>query len=111
MRVLSQLIGANTGPGEFSNFVSVPHHVMSRRSVNWVIMIIVPISAMALDLFGKVFSNMNYPTQTQIHIEIEAKERALAKQNNSRRSRRSRDSENGEASREKTREPSVPASA
>lgn len=66
---------------------------------------------MAFDLFGKVFSNMYYPTQTQIHIEIEAKEWALAKQNNSRRSRRSRAPENGESNDNKATEQSVPASA
>jgi len=104
------LIGANSGPGDFSNYVSVPNHVMSRRSVNWLIMIVVPVAAMAFDLFGKVFSNMYYPTQTQIHIEIEAKERALAKQNNSRRSQRYRASENGETNGNKA-EQRVPASA
>jgi len=73
-------------------------------------MIVVPVAAMAFDLFGKVFSNMYYPTQTQIHIEIEAKERALAKQNNSRRSQRYRASENGETNGNKA-EQRVPASA
>lgn len=72
------------GPGNFGNFVSVPHHVMGKRSVNWLIIIVVPLIGMAFDLFGKVFSNMYYPTQTQIHIEIEAKERAEAKKNSRR---------------------------
>ena len=74
-------------------------------------MIIVPACAMAFDLFGKVFSNMYYPTQTQIHIEIEAKERALEKKSNRRRSRRNPLAENGETSNNKETEQSVPASA
>jgi len=81
MLILYHLTGVLSGPGNFGNFVSVPYHVMLRRSVNWLIMIIVPICGMAFDLFGKVFSNMFYPTQTQIHIEIEAKEMAEAKKN------------------------------
>ena len=34
----------------------------------------VPIAAIGVDASGKLFSNMFYPTQTQIHIEMEAKE-------------------------------------
>jgi hypothetical protein len=37
-------------------------------------MLFVPIFAMAFDLAGKVFSNMYYPTQTQIHVELESRE-------------------------------------
>eukprot|EP00980_Cylindrotheca_fusiformis_P011069 scaffold2551_cov113-Cylindrotheca_fusiformis.AAC.8 len=84
------LIGANVGPGEFSNFVSVPEHVMGTRSVNWLIMFFIPISGMGFDLFGKVFSNMYYPTQTQIHIEIEAKERSKKSRRDVRIDRRRR---------------------
>jgi hypothetical protein len=39
-------------------------------------MIFVPIIAIILDVVAKVFSNMFYPTQTQIHLEIEANEKA-----------------------------------
>jgi hypothetical protein len=56
-------------------------------------MLVIPISGMGFDLFGKVFSNMYYPTQTQIHIEIEAKERAKAIKRDGRLSRRHRASE------------------
>lgn len=48
---------------------------MGTRSINWIIFLVIPFSGMAFDVFGKVFSNMFYPTQTQVHIEIEAKER------------------------------------
>lgn len=37
-------------------------------------MLFIPIGAMAFDVAGKVFSNMFYPSQNQIHIELEAKE-------------------------------------
>jgi hypothetical protein len=37
--------------------------------------VFVPIFAMAFDVSAKVFSNMFYPTQTQIHIELEAMEK------------------------------------
>lgn len=36
--------------------------------------ILVPSATMCFDVVGKVFSNMFYPTQTQIHIEISAQE-------------------------------------
>lgn len=54
--------------------VGVPNHIFGTRSINYVSLFFVPIAAMAFDIAGKVFSNMFYPTQTQIHIELEAKE-------------------------------------
>lgn len=77
-----------TGPGFFFNFAGVTNHVVSTRSVNWLVIFFVPITGMAFDLFGKVFSNMFYPTQTQIHVEIEAKERAKLKRRGNRLTRR-----------------------
>lgn len=41
--------------------------------------ILVPVAAITFDVVGKVFSNMYYPTQTQIHLEIQAKEAAEKK--------------------------------
>jgi hypothetical protein len=35
----------------------------------------VPMMGMVLDVVFKVFSNMYYPTQTQIHLETEALEK------------------------------------
>lgn len=49
---------------------------MGTRSINWLAILFVPIVGISFDVCGKVFSNMFYPTQTQIHIEIEAKEMA-----------------------------------
>jgi hypothetical protein len=42
-------------------------------------MLFVPIFGIALDLSGKVFSNMFYPTQTQIHVELQSREFAERK--------------------------------
>lgn len=49
-------------------------HVLATRAINWLAILFLPIAAIAFDLAGKVFGNMFYPTQTQIHIEIEARE-------------------------------------
>ena len=49
---------------------------MATSSVNWISMTFIPIAGMAYDVCWKVFSNMFYPTQTQIHTEIEAQELA-----------------------------------
>ena len=39
------------------------------------LMFFVPVFAMVFDVTAKCFSNMFYPTQTQIHIELEAMEK------------------------------------
>ena len=62
-------IGPNTNLG---GFVDMANHVLSTRSLNWLLIAFVPIFAMVFDVTFKVFSNMFYPTQTQIHVEIEA---------------------------------------
>ena len=62
------------GPGEYFNLVGVVDHVLATRAINWLAILFLPIAAIAFDLAGKVFGNMFYPTQTQIHIEIEARE-------------------------------------
>jgi hypothetical protein len=68
-----QIIGTG-GPGTYFNLVGVTPHMMGTRTINWLAIIFLPLAATAFDLSGKVFSNMFYPTQTQIHIEMEAKE-------------------------------------
>ena len=57
-----------------SNFVDVANHVLGTRSINWMLIAFVPIIGMIFDVCLKVFSNMFYPTQTQIHMEIESEE-------------------------------------
>jgi hypothetical protein len=63
------------GPGQFSSFVDVAFYMMTTRSLSWMLMVFVPIMGTAFDITGKLFSNMFYPTQTQIHMEIESKQK------------------------------------
>jgi hypothetical protein len=71
--IYSQKLAKN-GPGEYFQIIGVPPHIFSTSTLNYVSMLFVPIFGMAFDLCFRVFSNMYYPTQTQIHIEIESKE-------------------------------------
>jgi hypothetical protein len=63
-----QLVGRG-GAGSFSQFTDVPIHIFHMRSMSWFLVLLVPIAGMVLDVTGKVYSNMFYPTQTQIHVE------------------------------------------
>jgi len=60
--------------GTFFPMVYVTEHLLNMRSMTWMVSILVPTIAMILDVTGKVYSNMFYPTQTQIHSEIAANE-------------------------------------
>jgi len=62
------------GPSSFSYFVYTTWHVLHTRSISWMLIMFVPIAGMVFDVTGKVFSNLFYPTQTQIHLEIFAKQ-------------------------------------
>jgi magnesium-transporting ATPase (P-type) len=62
------------GAGAFSQFVDTPIHVFHMRSTTWMLLMLVPTMGMVFDVAGKVYSNMFFPTQTQIHVEIAAKE-------------------------------------
>ena len=73
-----QRIG-KAGPGEYFQLVGVPAHIFGTSSLKYISMLFVPIFGMAFDLAGKVFSNMFYPTQTQIHVELESRELAEKK--------------------------------
>lgn len=48
--------------------------MFSTRTINWLAILFLPMAGIAFDVAGKAFGNMFYPTQTQIHIEIEAKQ-------------------------------------
>jgi len=74
-----QELGANEQVTPFFNFVKVTEHVLHTRSMTWMLLILVPIAGISFDVIGKVFSNMYYPTQTQIHLEIASKKMAAAK--------------------------------
>lgn len=58
----------------FFPFVNCTYHFLVPRSITYMLFILVPSATMCFDVVGKVFSNMFYPTQTQIHIEISAQE-------------------------------------
>jgi hypothetical protein len=75
---LYQLVGLG-GPSSFAGFTLTANHVLGTRSLSWILILFVPIICMIFDVSGKVFSNMFYPTQTQIHLELEAHDKMLAK--------------------------------
>ena len=56
--------------GTFFSFVFVTEHVLNMRSITWMVSMLVPTIAVIFDVTGKVYSNMFYPTQTQVHAEI-----------------------------------------
>jgi hypothetical protein len=64
-------IGKIAGAGSmFSPFIGATSHTLHTRSIVWIVIILATIAATVADLSLKVFSNMFYPTQTQIHKEI-----------------------------------------
>jgi hypothetical protein len=92
--LLFQVITEHTdkSPDGFFDFAGVWPHVFGTSSVHYISMLFAPIATMAFDVCWKVFSNMFYPTQTQIHTELEAKE--FADIRNSRRGNRKADQSN-----------------
>lgn len=62
------------GAGTYSDFVGVGFHVFRTRTMTWVLIIFIPFIGIMFDIIFKTFSNMYYPTQTQIHLEIENKQ-------------------------------------
>lgn len=76
--LIYQAIG-KSGASTFSAFVMAADHVFATRSINWMLFIFVPLVAMAFDVVVKVFGNLYYPTQSQIHLEINSKQRAERK--------------------------------
>jgi magnesium-transporting ATPase (P-type) len=63
------------GPSAYSAFVDTVFHAFNTRVATWMAFIFIPITAMVLDVSGKVFGNLFFPTQTQIHVEIFATEK------------------------------------
>ena len=74
-----QIIGERGGPGEYFNMVGVTSHMFSTRTINWLALLFLPVSAIGFDVAGKALGNVLYPTQTQIHMEIESKQVAEKK--------------------------------
>ena len=58
----------------FSAFSGGLTHTLGLRSIAWMSLIIIPTIAMAIDVVGKLFGTMYYPSQTQIHIEMQSVE-------------------------------------
>jgi len=56
----------------FSAFSGGLTHTLGLRSIAWMLLIIIPIIAMAADVAGKLFGTMYYPSQTQIHCEMQS---------------------------------------
>jgi hypothetical protein len=73
-----QLIG-RLGASELSSFTEAPNHALGTRTMSWLLIVFVPIAGMMFDVVGKVYSNMFYPTQTQIHLELESQGKVLAR--------------------------------
>ena len=72
--VYAYQIGQALGPSAFSEFTAVVSHAWHMRALSWLSMLLVPTAGIVFDVTGKVFSNLFFPTQTQIHVEIFASE-------------------------------------
>ena len=59
------------GPGSWAPFVRVTYHTLNTRTISWMIFLLAVLMCQIVDVSGKLFSNMFYPTQTQIHREIQ----------------------------------------
>lgn len=62
-----------SGASVYSRFVDTASHVLSTRSMSWVLIAFVPIMGIVFDVSGKLYANLFFPTQTQIHLEMESK--------------------------------------
>ena len=63
------------GANQFSAYTLTTNHVLGTRSLSWMLILFIPLIGMIFDGTAKHFSNVFYPTQTQIHMEMEAKEK------------------------------------
>lgn len=72
-------LGGMYGANALSPFTSTTTHILGTRSLSWILILFVPMICMIFDVCGKVYSNMFFPTQTQIHLELEAKGKMLDK--------------------------------
>jgi magnesium-transporting ATPase (P-type) len=57
----------------FTPFLGTVQHTFHTSARGWMIILFVPIAAMVPDVAAKLFGNLFYPTQTQIHMEIFAR--------------------------------------
>jgi len=62
----------------YYGFIGVATHTYQTKSLVWLVIFFVPITAEFVDVAVKVFGNMYFPTQTQIHMEIAQLEKSKA---------------------------------
>jgi magnesium-transporting ATPase (P-type) len=67
-------VSGQMGPSPFSDFTEIPYHAWHVRVLSWMSILLVPVAGVVFDVAGKVFGNLFFPTQTQIHVEIFANE-------------------------------------
>lgn len=72
-----QLLG-RSGASDFVLFVDTPIHVFTQYT-SWLLVALVPWACIFFDLFGKVMGNLWYPTQTQIHLELQSQAKIKAR--------------------------------
>jgi len=70
-----EIVAANEDFLDFIPYVGAATHTLNTRSITWLVIFLAPIGATIVDVTFKVFSNMYYPQQVQIHMEIEAQQR------------------------------------
>merc|ERR1711879_486764 len=63
----------STNP-DFIPFADAAAHPFGMNHRSWLIIFIVPVVATLVDVVLKLFANLYFPNQTQIHMEIAAKE-------------------------------------
>lgn len=51
-------------------FLGTVNHAFQTSTKNWMVILLVPVTGMVFDISLKVFGNLFYPTQTQIHSEL-----------------------------------------
>lgn len=83
-------LGGLYGVNALSPFTLTTNHILGTRSLSWILILFVPMICMIFDVCGKVYSNMFFPTQTQIHLELEARGKMLAKRRGLATNERSR---------------------
>jgi len=70
-----------SGNASFVQFIGVATHTFQTRSVVWLTVFFVPITAEGLDVIWKTFANMYFPTQTQIFAEMQHLDDTRRRQN------------------------------
>jgi len=72
---LFQILGRYVSYKILPSFLSVVYHAWQTRLRSWMVIFLAPTFALVVDIFFKNFSNMFYPSQSQIHLEIFAKKK------------------------------------